>query len=397
MADYAFITTAGTALSINAVKVALAGARKKTIEDVIEQTRVRVVNITAPPTSPSNGFSALIGASPTGVFASYTGHLAIRFAYGWLFVNPSALNNVAQDFRAAQYSYNTTTNTWDEVVTDNSAEGVGPAGDPGVVGASGVVTKLATGATYSANGEVIVPSGDWLETMTTELALDDGEPGLIAATVRIGYPVVHIIPATGQPYYTVLRPWAGRPTNVPSERINSNQESGNLRVATLEPDNTLATNRALGTAIPQGSLVRFVGICTETKEIAADTARTDRNTFRFSRGCIMRESLLYRTQVNTTANSAGTGPTYPGVYMLFYRPASGREASGAASNTWYFGSLSSSVNGSPHSQSSVFAVTAVPINTGVRVTVSSQNGTGGTSYIPFLEEEMYHVMPTTIS
>ncbi len=399
MADYIFVTRAGTELSINAVKVALAGARKKTIEDIINLTRVRAVNAAAPPTTVSNGFAALIGASPTGAFMGRAGHLAISFSYGWLFVSPGAIGNVAQDYRAAQYSYNSGTTSWTEMITDSTAEALGPIGEAGPVGASGVVTKLSTSATYSANGRVIVPPGDWAETTTTELAVDDGEPRtLVAATVRIGYPVVHIIPTTGNAYYTVLRPWAGRPTNVESERINSNQESGNLRVGTLSVDNTLATNRAIGTPIPQGALVRFVGMCTETKEITTDVARTDQNTFRFSRGCIMRESLLYREQVNTNINAqSGTGPTYTGVYMLFYRPVSGREATGAASNTWYFGSLSSSVNGSPNSQGGVFAVTAIPINTGVRVTVSSQNGTGGTNYIPFFEEEMYHVMPESIT
>ena len=71
------------------------------------------LNINTPPASPAEGDMVMIGASPTGAFAGFAGHLAIRTGTGWQFVAPDKLGAISTD--SGFYVPNGTFTAWEPI------------------------------------------------------------------------------------------------------------------------------------------------------------------------------------------------------------------------------------------------------------------------------------------
>lgn len=372
MSDYVFTTSAGTSLNINTLKFSLA-ARNSSLTKLLDSRRVRAVNMNTLPTSPSRGFAALLGASPASPFTAYAGHLAIHTPAdndnSWLFVRPSALGNVAQDFRAAQYAYNGT--TWVETITDSSAEGIGVAGPRGPSGPSSNVSKLALDASFTG----AFGSGRWLSHGRIESAVDDGEQiaNMLPSSIYVGFPVVHIVPATGAPYYQILR---------------ATEIAGTSSPGTRQSRTNLFTNRDGGVPIQAGDRLRFVGICVTNRVVTTAAQNTNVMSFRLSRHITIRQDEMYVVGLSGAAN---LGPIHNG--LLLYFTISGNTV---GQFPLLFSSMGFSTTGTLFSRRNGYSV-PIP-GTSPRPTQNSSRTRGGgpTNYITFQESDEYFTIPNSL-
>jgi hypothetical protein len=68
--------------------------------------------LNTPPTTPANGYKAIVGAAPTGVWASFALHIAI-YLDGWYFYPPSTKYGVQNDKTTSTTFYKYNGATWD--------------------------------------------------------------------------------------------------------------------------------------------------------------------------------------------------------------------------------------------------------------------------------------------
>ncbi len=377
--DYVFTDASANVLNINALKVSLA-AQRGALEKVVNAARARAVNITTLPTSPSNGYVALFNKTPTGIWAAYPAYMAIYIPYvleggAWLLVSSNLLGNVAQDYRAAQYSLSIEASGWVEVVTDASAEGIGPAGPRGPSGASNVVTKTSISVTFPGS----FASGRWISNEGIRSAVDDGESvtGFIPASIHLGHPVVHVIPVTGAPYYQILRESLQDGSGTVPPGIRATPATGVGDYADI--------NRRGSTFVSRGDRVRYVGMCVTTRTIETTAQNTNGMPFRYSPNITIRQDEL-RVTIQRNFNE---GPFFDGVLLYF-------QSNGVRYH--YFG-LVSTVPGRNFSRirfSNGNGVLGIPASDGPAATVQSFSGPdaspGATSYFTFSEKEEYHAI-----
>ena len=404
---YVFTNAAAQVQSINALKVALA-ARNSSIYKLISRARARAVNVTTLPTTPPNGYVALFNKAPMGIWQTYPAYMAIYIPQvieggAWFLVSSDVLGNVAQDYRAAQYRLIVEANGWVETITDSSAEGIGPAGPPGAAGASSEVSKLAVAASYNQG----FAPGEWISHAPVRSAIDSGErtatfvgTTLLVASIRVGFPVLHIIPPTGEPYYDVMRlsfaPQDYSPGSstlrIPAlgqQRLSESQLANSYQNAGVNFGSYIS-NRSIDTPVRVGSRVRFVGICVTNRFITTDAQNTNVMPYRYCTHITMRENLIF---ANTVSTSARGTIIYPEGYLQFARPAANRtnESAAVSRNYFYIQSFGSNPNGTVGHPDFFY----LPIRTGgIRFVDITDLSTRATRYVTFQESDTYYTMPS---
>ncbi len=376
---YVFTNAAAQVQSINALKVALA-ARNSSIYKLISRARARAVNVTTLPTTPPNGYVALFNKAPMGIWQTYPAYMAIYIPQvieggAWFLVSSDVLGNVAQDYRAAQYRLIVEANGWVETITDSSAEGIGPVGPPGAAGASSEVSKLDVAATYAGG----FASGRWISHDAVESGLDNGEvvTGYIPASIHFGHPLIHVVPATGEPYYQILR----------RTEADANARPPGARINSVGPSSFDSTNRTGGTVVRPGDRIRFIGLCVTSRTIVNAAQNTNVMPFRFCRDMSVRQDELY---VADLSSSLRTGAIYNSMLITFVLSQS--------PTRWHFHRFAFSPRGSTLIQDGVTRIISIPVTSDPRPTVGSTTGPGNTpsatNYFRFLESEIYYTIPS---
>jgi Protein of unknown function (DUF2793) len=92
------------------------------LEEVLHSS-VDAFLLNTPPTTPTNGYKAIVGAAPTGVWAAFALHIAV-YLDGWYFYPPTTKYGIQNDKTTSTLFYKYNGTTWDTLtLTGGSAGG----------------------------------------------------------------------------------------------------------------------------------------------------------------------------------------------------------------------------------------------------------------------------------